>query len=84
MLMLAACLSIVLISLSAVVMWWKRRPAGRVGVPPMPPKRSVYAGLWIMAIFFGLTFPLTGLAIVIMVVADQLLMLAPAARRRLS
>ncbi|MBV7516099.1 PepSY domain-containing protein [Ensifer sp. ENS12] len=84
LLMLAACLSIVLISLSAVVMWWKRRPAGRVGVPPMPPKRSVYAGLWIMAIFFGLTFPLTGLAIVIMVVADQLLMLAPAARRRLS
>ncbi|KRD64190.1 PepSY domain-containing protein [Ensifer sp. Root278] len=84
LLMLAACLSIVLISLSAVVMWWKRRPAGRVGVPPMPPKRSVYAGLWIMAIFFDLTFPLTGLAIVIMVVADQLLMLAPAARRRLS
>ncbi|MEI2297673.1 PepSY-associated TM helix domain-containing protein [Ensifer sp. MJa1] len=84
LLMLSACLAIVLVSLSAVVMWWKRRPAGRVGVPPMPPKRSVYAGLWIMAILFGLAFPLTGLAIVVMVVADQLLMLMPVARRRLS
>ncbi|MEI3849987.1 MULTISPECIES: PepSY-associated TM helix domain-containing protein [Ensifer] len=84
LLMLAACLSIVLVSLSAAVMWWKRRPAGRVGVPPMPPKRSVYAGLWIMAILFGLAFPLTGLAILVMVVADQLLMLFPAAHRRLS
>ncbi|MBK5567019.1 PepSY domain-containing protein [Ensifer sp. SSB1] len=84
LLMLAACLSIVLVSLSAIVMWWKRRPAGRIGVPPMPPRRSVYAGLWIMAILFGLAFPLTGVAILVMVVADQLLMLFPAARRRLS
>ncbi|HEV7308325.1 PepSY domain-containing protein [Ensifer sp.] len=84
LLMLSACIAIVLVSVSAVVMWWKRRPTGRIGVPPMPPKRSVYAGLWLMAILFGLAFPLTGLAIVVMVVADQLLMLVPQARRRLS
>lgn len=84
LLMLATCLSIILVSASAVVMWWKRRPAGRVGVPPMPTKRSIYAGLWIMAILFGLAFPLTGIAIVVMVIVDQLLMLIPVARRRLA
>ncbi|MBD9622311.1 PepSY domain-containing protein [Ensifer sp. ENS06] len=84
LLMLAACISIVLVSLSAVIMWWKRRPAGRIGVPPMPPRRSVYVGLWLMAIVFGLAFPLTGIAIVVMVIVDQLLMRVAPVRRRLS
>lgn len=83
-LMLAACAAIILVSVSAVVMWWKRRPAGRVGVPPMPPRRSIYAGLWLMALLFGLAFPLTGIAIVVMIVVDQALMLVPPLRRVLS
>ncbi|OJF91707.1 PepSY-associated TM helix domain-containing protein [Pararhizobium antarcticum] len=72
LLMLATCLAIVLACVSAVVMWWKRRPTGRLGVPPMPERRSVYIGLWALAIVFGLAFPLTGLAIVVMIVVDQL------------
>ena len=50
----------------------------------MPPQRSVYVGLWLMAIAFGLAFPLTGIAIVVMVIADQLLMRVATVRRRLS
>lgn len=72
LLMLATCLAIILSSVSAVVMWWKRRPEGRLGVPPMPPGRSVYIGLWALAIVFGLVFPLTGRAIVAMIAFDQL------------
>jgi len=71
-LMLATCLAIILSCVTGVVMWWKRRPTGRVGVPPMPPKRSVYIGLWVIAVIFGVAFPLTGLAILAMVVFDQL------------
>lgn len=84
LLMLMTCLAIVFVSVSAVVMWWKRRPAGRIGVPPMPPRRSVYAGLWLMVLVFGLAFPLTGIAIVVMIIVDQALMLVPALRRILS
>ncbi len=31
-----ACLAIILLAVSAAVMWWKRRPAGSLGVPPCP------------------------------------------------
>jgi uncharacterized iron-regulated membrane protein len=55
-------------------MWWKRRPAGRLGVPPMPPRKSVYIGLWLIVIAFGAAFPLTGLAIVLMLLFDQILL----------
>ncbi|PDT22701.1 PepSY-associated TM helix domain-containing protein [Rhizobium hidalgonense] len=70
-LMLATCLAIVLSCVTGVVMWWKRRPSGRVGVPPMPPRRSVYIGLWTIAAVYALAFPLTGLAILLMIAVDQ-------------
>jgi uncharacterized iron-regulated membrane protein len=74
LLMLAVCLSIVLMCVTAAVMWWKRRPTGRLGVPPMPPRKSVYIGLWIIAVLFGLAFPMSGLAIVVMVLIDQVVL----------
>jgi uncharacterized iron-regulated membrane protein len=70
LLMLATCLAILLMSVSAVVMWWKRRPRGRIGVPPYPADRRVYLGLWIIAAVAGLVFPMTGLAIVAMLAID--------------
>jgi uncharacterized iron-regulated membrane protein len=70
-LMLATCLAIVLSCVTAVVMWWKRRPAGRLGVPPMPQQRSVYFGLWVIAVVFALAFPMSGLAILLMIAFDQ-------------
>lgn len=73
LLMLATCLSIVLMCISAIIMWWKRRPAGRLGMPPMPPNKRVYFGLWIIAIAFGIIFPVSGIAIVVMVLVDHLL-----------
>jgi uncharacterized iron-regulated membrane protein len=84
-LMLVTCLSIILMSVSAVIMWWKRRPSGRLGVPPAPPRKSVYVGLWAVAIAFGLAFPMTGIAIVVMILIDQtLLRFLPPLRRLFS
>jgi uncharacterized iron-regulated membrane protein len=70
-LMLGTCLTIILSCVTGIAMWWKRRPAGRVGVPPMPPRRSVYAGLWVIALVFAVAFPMSGLAILLMVAFDQ-------------
>lgn len=83
--MLATCLAIILSCVTGLVMWWKRRPSGRLGVPPMPPKRSVYVGLWVIAAVFAVAFPLTGLAIVVMVAFDQLVVrFIPPLRRAFS
>ena len=71
--MLATCIAIVLASVSAVVMWWKRRPVGRVGVPPYPADTRVYRGLWIAAVLMGLALPITGLAILLMLAVDLLI-----------
>ncbi len=70
--MLATCLAIVLSSGAAVVMWWKRRPQGRVGVPPHPADRRVYRALWIAALALGVAFPITGVAILAMLAIDLL------------
>ncbi|MBY3220714.1 PepSY-associated TM helix domain-containing protein [Rhizobium laguerreae] len=72
LLMLATCLAIVLSCVTAVVMWWKRRPIGRLGVPPMPPKPSIYYGLWVIVGIFAVTFPMSGLAILAMIAFDQI------------
>ncbi|WP_413991566.1 PepSY-associated TM helix domain-containing protein [Labrys okinawensis] len=71
--MLATCLAIILASVSGVVMWWKRRPAGKVGVPPYPADPKVYRALWVVAIAVGIALPITGLAILTMVAADLLI-----------
>jgi uncharacterized iron-regulated membrane protein len=82
LLMLATCIAIILACVSAVVMWWKRRPEGRLGVPPMPDGKRVYIGLWGLAILFGLAFPLTGIAIIAMVLVDLGTMQLAAASRK--
>jgi uncharacterized iron-regulated membrane protein len=80
--MLATCLAIVLASVSAVIMWWKRRPSGRLGVPPMPQKKSVFACLTLIILAFGIVFPLTGFAILAMLVLDQLITRIPSPLQR--
>ena len=42
------------------------------GVPPMPPRRSVYSGLWVIVVIFSLAFPMSGLAILVMIAFDQI------------
>ncbi|MGN7294781.1 PepSY-associated TM helix domain-containing protein [Rhizobium sp. SAFR-030] len=80
--MLATCLAIILSSVAAVVMWLKRRPEGRLGVPPYPTSRRVYGALWGMAIVFGVLFPLSGLLILAMIVVDLMIIRNIAPLRR--
>ncbi|MDO1583281.1 PepSY-associated TM helix domain-containing protein [Rhizobium oryzicola] len=67
-----ACLAIILLAVSAAVMWWKRRPAGSLGVPPMPADRRVLRGLLAILIIGGLFFPLVGASLILMLVFDTL------------
>ncbi len=70
LLMLAFCLATILLSVTAGVMWWKRRPAGRLGVPPLPRNGRVMAGVTGLVLGLGVLFPLTGLAILALIGLD--------------
>lgn len=71
-LMLAGCIAIVLMAISAVMMWWKRRPKGRLGAPPAPQdKRAVYGVFGVVGVA-GVVFPLVGASIAVFLGIDLL------------
>ncbi|KQU65646.1 hypothetical protein ASC75_10510 [Aminobacter sp. DSM 101952] len=70
MVLLAACLGIVLLAVSAGVMWWKRRPAGSLGVPPLPEDTKVFRGLIAILAIGGIVFPLVGISLLAMLALD--------------
>ncbi|PWR22527.1 PepSY-associated TM helix domain-containing protein [Zavarzinia aquatilis] len=80
MLMLLACVAIVGLSVSALVMWWKRRPAGGLAVPPLPAPRAL-AGVTAIVFALALIFPLTAASLVVVALLDTLFHL-PALRAR--
>lgn len=65
-----AALGVVLISVSGAVMWWKRKPANRIGVPPMPAERRIAAGVIGLIIALGLFLPMAGVTLLIALLAD--------------
>lgn len=70
--LLAACFATVLLSVSAGVMWWKRRPSGTFGVPPMPDNPRALRGLLIIVAIGGVLFPLVGASFVLLLAVDLL------------
>jgi uncharacterized iron-regulated membrane protein len=73
--MAAACLAIIVLSVAGAVMWWKRRPSGKLGAPPAPegvgPRSITIFALIILA--FGLLFPLLGASVLVALLIDRLL-----------
>lgn len=79
--LLLTALSLLLVSMSAVVMWWRRRPADRLGAPP-PMARPRFSVLLVGAIAgLALLLPLFGLSLLLILAVDRtLLPRVPAAR----
>ncbi|MDZ4374690.1 MAG: PepSY domain-containing protein [Phenylobacterium sp.] len=69
-LMLAGCVAVVLLAVSSVVMWWKRRPSGRLGAPPRPASRRAYAGLAAVILPLAILYPLVGVSLAVVLLAD--------------
>lgn len=65
-----ACLATVLLAVSGGVMWWKRRPKGSLGIPPMPQEKQVMRGLIAMLAIGGILYPLVGLSLLVMLMLD--------------
>lgn len=71
---LLICLMILLSAVSGLVIWWKRRPTGRLGVPPLRhdlPKWKT--AMWVM-LALALAFPLVGASLIAVWLLDRLLL----------
>lgn len=67
-----ACGGIILLCVSSATMWWKRRPSGRLGVPPLPGDTSKLRGVLALLAIGGVIFPLVGGTLILMVLLDAL------------
>ena len=85
LLMLAVCLAILLSSASGLWIWWKRKPAGRLGVPPLRHELPRWkTGIAIM-LALGVAFPLVGASLLLVWALDWLVLSRlPAVRRVLA
>ncbi|MCK0745856.1 PepSY-associated TM helix domain-containing protein [Chromohalobacter nigrandesensis] len=67
-----ACAGIVLLCVSSGVMWWKRRPSGKLGIPPEPKDPRRLRGVLALLAIGGVIFPLVGASMIVMAVVDAL------------
>jgi uncharacterized iron-regulated membrane protein len=76
--MLAGCIGVILLAISAPVLWWKRRRSGRLEAPPRPSDPRRARGMATLMVALGLLYPLTGLTMLAAWLVDRLLRRRPA------
>lgn len=71
---LATVSALVVLALSSVVMWWRRRPSGRLGAPA--PKGAMrHSGLLVGAVIvLGILVPLFGISLGLVVLVERFLL----------
>ncbi|MBD2258068.1 PepSY domain-containing protein [Pseudanabaena sp. FACHB-2040] len=72
LLMLLACLILIGLSISGAILWWQRRPSGRLGAPPFPTDGNQWKVPLVIAAVLGIAFPLVGLSLVAVLLLDYL------------
>lgn len=70
----AFCLSVIFMSASGIVMWWKRRPSGasRLMAPAVPADIRLWKTGAVIMLAVSMLFPLTGLVLITVIVVDML------------
>jgi uncharacterized iron-regulated membrane protein len=82
MVSLFTAVSLVTLSLSGLVMWWKRRPSDVLGAPAPIRRVRFSAGLLTLLVAFGLYFPFLGGSIILVGLTERfILRRIPAAQR---
>lgn len=74
LLMLAGALAVIWMSFSAAVMWWQRRPQGRLGVPALPANWRVPRGIAVIMILLAILLPLVGASLLLVLLFEQTLL----------
>ena len=63
-----------LLAVSGVVMWWRRRPDGKLGAPEPVGSDRLALGLGVLLIGFGLFLPLFGLSLIVVGLIERLVL----------
>ncbi|MDI2593546.1 PepSY domain-containing protein [Pseudomonas sp. N3-W] len=71
---LLICLMILLSAVSGVVIWWKRRPQGKVGVPPLRHNLPIWKTAVAIMLVLAVIFPLVGASLIVVWVLDRVLL----------
>lgn len=66
-----ACLGTFVLAISAGVMWWKRRPEGRLGAPRLVRSFHLPRGILALSATLSVFFPLTGLTLLAVLSFDR-------------
>jgi len=73
--MLTTCLAIVLLVVSGIVMWCKRRPNGRLAAPAWVSPTRIKGAVAIL-ILVGVVFLILGVSVIVIFLIDRLVLLA--------
>lgn len=70
------CLVVIFLCVSAIVMWWMRRPAKtmRLAAPPLPQDLPYWKGAVLVGLVVSLAFPLAGITLIALMLLDQLVL----------
>ena len=66
---------ILLSSVSGLVIWWKRRPQGRLGVPPLRHDLPTWKTGVVIILALAIVFPLVGASLIGVWLLDRLLIM---------
>lgn len=73
--MLSGCIAVLVLAVSGVAMWWRRRPKGRIGAPAAPPEPRIRAAVLGIVLPLAIFYPMTGLSLLSVLALDRLVRL---------
>ncbi|MFT4077251.1 MAG: PepSY domain-containing protein [Asticcacaulis sp.] len=60
--------------ISAVIMWWQRRPSDKLGAPQMLPDERLAPGLALIIVVLGICLPVLGISLIVIGLVEWLIL----------
>ena len=79
---LLTAIGLVTLCVSAVVMWWHRRPDSALGAPALLPDERLGAGLAVLIIALGIFLPVLGVSLIVIALIERLILCRIPATRK--
>lgn len=67
-------LGLSLVSVSAIVLWWRRRTVGTLGAPKPMPRAPLAVGVFVVMALLGVVLPLLGASMLLMLLVERVVL----------